>query len=219
MAGTVHSQVLNPHRVRLVGALSGAKCWPTPRFSIWCSAAPPNGRRWLTLNARLTYDLLVRGASNPEGKLELPLETEADPEASRVVAFLVEQGWLEKDGGDGAWTVTPTGRFWLESLDYGDVVTFHEYGGAVFLLNTRSSVAETIVWHKGRFATISITHMPQPEHFEVRKENEPVTTSGGFHMEDALATACALVAEDLDVPQPPKPEELRLHMLRYMERS
>ena len=37
-------------------------------------------------------------------------------------------------------------------------------------------------------------------------------------MEDALAAACALVAEDLDVPQTPKPEELRLHMLKYMER-
>ena len=36
-------------------------------------------------------------------------------------------------------------------------------------------------------------------------------------MEDALAAACALVAEDLDVPEPPKPEELRLHMLKYMK--
>ena len=97
-------------------------------------------------------------------------------------------------------------------------MTFHEYGGAVFLLNTRSRAAETIVWHRGRFATISIAYIPHPEHFEIRKENEPVTTSGGFHMEDALAAACALLAEDLDVPQPPKPEELRLHMLNYMKR-
>ena len=168
------------------------------------------------MNARLTYDLLARGASNPKGKLELPLEVEADPEVSKVVDFLVEQGWLEKDGGDGPWTVTPSGRFWFESLGYGDVVTFYENGGAVFLLNTRSR-AETIVWHKGRFATIGIGHFPHPEHFEVRKENEPVTTSGGFHMEAALAAACALLAEDLNVPQPPKPEELRLHMLKYMK--
>ena len=170
------------------------------------------------MNARLMCDLLARAASNREGKLELPVEKGADPEASKVVAFLVEQGWLEKDGGDRTWSVTPAGRFWLESLQYGDVVTFHEYGGAVFLLNTRSNAAETIVWHKGRFATVGIAHFPHPEHFEVRKENEPVTTSGGFRMEDALAAACALVAEDLDVPQPPKPEELRLHMLKYMER-
>ncbi|MDD9980908.1 MAG: hypothetical protein OXU81_06045 [Gammaproteobacteria bacterium] len=169
------------------------------------------------MNARLMCELLARAASNREGKLEHSLETGADPEASKVVDFLVEQHWLEKDG-DGAWTVTPAGRFWLESLGYRDVVTFREYGGAIFLLNTRSNAAETIVWHKGRFATVSIAYFPHPEHFEVRRENEPVTTSGGFHMEDALATACALVAENLDVPQPPKPEELRLHMLKYMGR-
>ena len=171
------------------------------------------------MNARLTYGLLARGASNPKGTFELPLEVEAAPEVSRILDFLVEQGWLEKDSDDGAWTVTPAGRFWFESLGYGDVVTFHEYGGAVFLLNTRSNATETIVWHKGRFATISIAHIPQPEHFEVRRENEPVTTSGGFHMEEALVAACALLAEDLDVPKPPKPEELRLHMLKYMGRS
>lgn len=170
------------------------------------------------MNARLMCELLAHAASNREGKLELPVEMGADPEASRVVDFLVEQHWLEKDG-NRAWTVTPAGRFWLESLGYGDIVMFREYGGAVFLLNTRSDRAETIVWHKGSFATISIGYFPHPEHFEVRRENEPVITSGGFHMEDALAVACALVAEDLDVPQPPKPEELRLHMLRYMERS
>ena len=118
-------------------------------------------------------DLLARAASNREGKLELPVETGADPKASKVVDFLVEQGWLEKDGGDRTWTVTPAGRFWFESLEYGDVVTFYEYGGAVFLLSTRSNAAETIVWHKGRFATIGIAHFRHPEHFEVRKENEP----------------------------------------------
>ena len=162
-------------------------------------------------------DLLARAASNREGKFELSIDMGVDPGVSKVVDFLLEQGWLEK-GGDGTWTVTPAGRFWFESLQYGDVVRFHEYGGAVFLLNTRPNTAETIVWHKGRFATIGIAHFPHPEHFEVRKENERITTSGGLRIEDALAAACALVAEDLDVPQPPKPEELRLQMLRYMER-
>ena len=176
------------------------------------------------MNARLMCKLLARATSNREGKLELSVEMAADPEASKVVDFLVEQRWLEKDG-DGAWTVTPAGRFWLESLGSGDIVAFREYGGAVFLLNTRSYAEETIVWHKGRFATIGIAYVPHvphpshPEHFEVRRENEPVTTLGGFHMEDALAVACALVAEDLDVPHPSKPEELRLHMLKYLERS
>ena len=86
------------------------------------------------------------------------------------------------------------------------------------MLCMRPMAEETIVWHKGSFATIGVAHFPHREHFEVRKENEPITTSAGVRMEDALAAACALVAEDLDVPQPPKPEELRLHMLNYMER-
>lgn len=163
------------------------------------------------------YDLLARAVSNREGKLELPAETGVDPTVSRVLEFLVEQGWLAKTAAEGTWTVTPSGRFWLESLEYSDIVKFYEYAGAVFLLSTRSRAEETIVWHKGRFATIGIARLSCPEQFEVRKENEPVTTSGGFHMEDALAAACALIAEDLDVPQPPKPEELRLKMLNYME--
>lgn len=161
--------------------------------------------------------LLALATSNRKDKLELSVETGADPEVSKILDFLVEQSWLEKDGTDATWGVTPAGRFWVESLDFGDFVTFHEYGGAVFLLHTRSG-DKTVVWHKGRFATISIAYSPHPEHFEVRKENEPVTTSGGFHMADALAAACTLVAEDLDVPLPPKPPELRLHMLNYMER-
>ena len=168
------------------------------------------------MNARLMCDLLAQAASNREGRLELPVDTGAHPEVENVVDFLVEQGWLEQ-GGDGTWNVTATGRFWFESLGYDDVVRFHEYGGAVFLLNTRSNPDETIVWHKGRFATIGIDRFSHPERFAVRRENEPVTTSAGFRMEDALAAACALVAEDLDVPQPPKPEELRLHMSNYMK--
>ena len=160
-------------------------------------------------------DLLAQAASNREGKLGV--DAGADPEVTKLVDFLVEQAWLKKDG-NASWTVTPAGRFWFECLQYGDVATFHEYGGAVFLLNTRPNATETIVWHKGRFATIGIARSPHPEHFEVRRENEPVTTSAGFSMQDALAAACALVAEDLDIPQPPQPEELRLHMLRFMER-
>ena len=163
-------------------------------------------------------ELLARATSSREGKLKLSVETRADADASKVIGFLEEQGWLEKGGGDGLWTVTPAGRFWFESHSYGDMVKLFEYGGAVFLLSTRSPRDETVVWHRGRFATISIARFSQPEHFEVRKENEPITVSGGLHMKDALATACALIAEDLDVPQSPKPDELRLHMLKYLER-
>ena len=170
------------------------------------------------MNARLLCDLLAHAASNDEGRLELPVDTRTHPEVVKVVDFLVEQGWVEKDG-DGTWNVTPAGRFWRGSLDYFDVVRFHEHGGAVFLLHARSNPDETIVWHKGRFATVGIDRFCHPERFEVRRENESVTTSAGFRMEDALAVACALIAEDLDVPQPPKPEELRLRMRKYMEGS
>ena len=168
------------------------------------------------MNVRLMFDLLSVAAANAEGRLGLPDERLADPEVAAVLAFLVDQRWLS-DVGDGTWTLTTSGRLWLESLNYGDVVKFFEYGGAEFLLNSRGNADETIVWHKGRFATIGIAFTPQPEHFEVRRENEPITTSGGTHMETALATACALVAEDLDVPQPPKPERLRLQMRNYLE--
>ena len=171
------------------------------------------------MNARLMCNLLAHAASNREGKLELPVETAASPEFLKAVDFLERQGWLRTDRREGTWTVTPAGSFWLESLEYGDIVKSYEYGGSVFLLHTRSRAEETIVWHKGTFATISIAFLPHPEHFEVRKENEPVTTAGGFHMQDALAAAGALLAEDLDLPQPAKPEELRLHMLNYMKVS
>ena len=88
----------------------------------------------------------------------------------------------------------------------------------MFLLHVISSDNETVVWHKGRFATIGIEFIPQPEHFEVRRENEPTTTPSGVDMQEALAMACGLLAENLEVSQPSQPEELRLHMLKYMER-
>ena len=168
------------------------------------------------MNAGLMFELLRRAAANAEGTLGLPDETVADPEVAAVLAFLVDQRWLS-DESDGRWTVTPSGRLWLESLNYGDVVKFIEYGGAVFLLNSRGNAGETIVWHKGRFATIGVALASYPEQFEVRRENEPITTSGGTQMETALATACALVAEDLDVSEPPEPENLRLQMRNYLE--
>ena len=166
------------------------------------------------------YALFGGAAANDEGRLQLPDGLAADPAVAPVLDFLAEQRWLAEDG-TGTWTVTRAGRFWFLSLDYGDTVKFHEHRGAVFLLQGRSNRSETIVWHKGRFATISIEFIPQPEHFEVRRENEPTTTSGGVGMREALAVACGVLAENLEVPQPPQApqqEELRLHMLDYLER-
>ena len=162
-------------------------------------------------------ELLRWATATDDGKLELPDETAADPAVVAALGFLVEQHWLA-DNGIRTWTATPAGRFWFQSLYYGDIVKFHEYGGAVFLLHVTSSGNETVVWHRGRFATISVEFIPQPEHFEVRRENEPTTTYGGVQMQDALAVACGILAEHLKNPQPSQPEELRLHMLKYMER-
>ena len=158
-------------------------------------------------------ELLRWAAENDDGKLELAAETAV----AAALGFLVEQRWLAEDG-TGTWTVTPAGRFWFQSLDYGDTVKFHEYGGAVFLLHVISSGNETVVWHKSRFATIGIHFIPQPDHFEVRRENEPTTMPGGLDMQEALAVACGLLAENLEAPQPPQPEELRRHMLNYLGR-
>ena len=55
------------------------------------------------------------GEQSPEAtRPPLPVETDCDPKFSEVVAFLMEQGWPEKEGGDGMWIVTPTNRFWFE---------------------------------------------------------------------------------------------------------
>ena len=172
------------------------------------------------MDTRLMCELLGQAAVNDDGKLQLLGETAADPGVAALLRFLVDQRWLREDG-PGAWIVTLAGRFWFQSLDYGDTVKFHKYGGAVFLLQVRLNRGETIVWHKGRFATINIEFIPQPEHFEIRRENESTTTSGGVGMREALAVACGLLAENLESPQPPQPpqrEELRLHMLDYLER-
>ena len=60
------------------------------------------------MNAGLLCELLAQAVSNREGRLELPVDTRAHPEVSKVVGFLVEQGWLEK-GGDGTWPSPPRG--------------------------------------------------------------------------------------------------------------
>lgn len=169
------------------------------------------------MNVGLMCDLLGRTASSEKGNLKLPEDLAAIEETRTAIDFLVEQRWLKEDD-EGAWTATPIGRLWFSSLQYGDRVTFYEFGGAAFLLITTSNRHETTVWHKGRFATIGISRMSWPERFEVRREAESTTTSGGFRMEEALATACGLLAEDLEVPEASKPEDLSRHMVNYLDR-
>ena len=161
-------------------------------------------------------DLLGRAASSEQAKLELSKDLTANAETTEAIDFLVEQRWLKADD-EGTWTATPVGRLWLSSLQYGDALVYYEYGGAAFLLSTISNRSETMVWHKGSFATIGIARMGWPEQFEVRKEAESTTNSGGFRMEEALATACGLIAEDVEIPESPKPVDLRRHMMNFLE--
>lgn len=163
-------------------------------------------------------ELLGQAAEIRDGKLELPEKVASDPAVAGVLEFAAEQGWVTGDGL-GTWTVTRTGRFWVGSLSHGDLVGFHEHGGAVFLLHVARSVPETYVWHRGRFATIAIVDFAwQPDQFGVRREDEPVSMPAGDQMDDALAAACALLADNLDEPPAPKRPGLRSHMLKYVER-
>ena len=161
---------------------------------------------------------LLGSAVENEGKLDLPEEAMVDKAVEKMLGFLVEQRWL-RENGVGRWALTRTGRFWFASLGYGHILKFHEYGGEFFLLHIASNATETVVWYRGRFATISIARFAWKEQFEVRRENEPVAMPAGVQMEDALAAACALLAEDLersDSGQPTK--EMRLLMREYVER-
>ena len=167
------------------------------------------------MNARLLWELLERAVADPRGKLTLS-ERSGDAERDATLAFLADQGWLAEDGGTRVWTVTPSGKFWFSSLGYGDVVQLHRYGGAVFLLHMRSNKRETIIWRKGRFATISVSHSRYGgEHFEIRRENEPVVTDGGSLIEYALAKACAMIDDDVEEPEP-KAEDLGGQMRDYV---
>ncbi len=113
------------------------------------SLVPKSG---VEADAREWTGLAFGVAKNPIARVSILAMTVAVvPETSKVVDFLVEQGWDEKDGGNGTWTVTPAGRFWFESLEYGDVVTFYEYGGAVFLFYTRTSAGGRLQNKTGPF--------------------------------------------------------------------
>ena len=165
------------------------------------------------MNAELLWGILSAAVAN-QGVLELPEELATHPEVAAVLHFLVEQGWLEESHAVGMCVVTPIGRLWVDEVGHSRRLKFHEYGSEVFLLHWQNR--ETTVWHKGRFATISVEFIPQPEHFEVRVETETVTTAGGYSMGNALATACQLLADDLQVPEPSEPQQLDAHMFDYL---
>ena len=167
------------------------------------------------MNAELLWRILSAAVAN-EGVLELTAETAANPEVATVLQFLVDQRWLEDGHAVGMCAATPIGRLWVDEVRHGRRLKFYEYGGKAFLLNWRNR--ETMVWHSGRFATISVGRAWSSEHFEVRLETETVTTTGGHDMETALATACRLLADGLETPQSEEPERLEEHMFDFLNR-
>ena len=167
------------------------------------------------MNAELLWRILSAAVAN-EGVLELPAETAANPGVAAVLRFLVDQRWLEDGHAVGICVVTPIARLWVDEVRHGRRLKFYEYGGKAFLLNWQDR--ETMVWHRGRFATISVERAWSLEHFKVRLETETVTTSGGHDMETALATACRLLADDLKMPQPGEPERLEGRIFGFLNR-
>lgn len=167
------------------------------------------------MDADLLWRILSTVVAN-QGAVQLTEETAANPEVAAIQEFLVDQRWLEDGHAVGMCVATPIARLWVDEVGHSRRLKFYEYGGKAFLLNWRNR--ETMVWHRGRFATITAERAWSLEHFEVRLETETVTTSGGHDMETALATACRLLADDLEMPQPGEPERLKEHMLDFLNR-
>ena len=164
------------------------------------------------MDANLLWRILSAAVVN-QGVLDLTEEAATHPEIVAIQNFLVEQGWLEEGHAIGMCVVTPIGHLWVDEVRHSGSLKFYEYGGKVFLLNWQND--ETTVWHMGRFATIGISSFL--EHFEVRLENETVTTSAGSNMENALSTACHLLADNLQIPEPLEPERLDVHMHNFLK--
>ena len=127
----------------------------------------------------------------------------ARSDTTAVLEFLIRQEWIVRN--DDLWSITPTGRLWIRSVEHHyDLVKFHEYCGETFLVHTRSNQDELIVWHSGSFVTITPAtfrfHSPGP--YVLRRDAELIATSAGPNPEDALAAACRMLVETLDVPEP-----------------
>ena len=127
----------------------------------------------------------------------------ARSDTTAVLEFLIRQEWIVRN--DDLWSITPTGRLWIRSVEHHyELVKFHEYGGETFLVHTRSNQDELIVWHSSSFVTItpatSRFHSPGP--YLLKRDAEFIATSAGPNPEDALAAACRMLVEVLDVPEP-----------------
>lgn len=166
------------------------------------------------IDARLLCELLRHGVANA-GVLRVAAEAADHPEVVAVLRFLLDQGWLEEGGDATTWRVTPIGRLWIEDISHRPSVKFHRHEDNLFLVHWKRR--ETVVWHKGRFATIAV-RFGFDERYEVRLEMEPITTTAGNDMADALAAACRMLSGEPPVPPPTEPERLEDRMLRFLNR-
>ena len=165
--------------------------------------------------------LFADNADAPHIRIAEDVLTRAD--MAGVVEFLVGQGWIVED--DDCWAITPVGRLWIRSVhhDY-ETVKFYEYGGETFLVHPRINREEIMVWHSGRFVTVKpvLFHFRSPGAYELRRDTESITTSAGPGPEDALAAACRLLVDRLDVPGPSEEADDRppsMYQLRsFLER-
>lgn len=166
------------------------------------------------LDARLLCRLLQAAVANA-GLLRLATESAGHPEVAAVLQFLAEQRWLEAGRDAATWRLTAIGRLWIEDLSHNPNVKFHRHDGELFLVHWNDR--ETVVWHRGRFATIAVPFGFR-ERYEVTLETEPVATAAGTEMADALASACRLLCGVPAVPPPTKPERLETRMHRFLSR-
>ena len=171
------------------------------------------GSEHLRLDASLLCRLLRAGIAGGD-RLRLPAEFSGHPEVAAVLHFLADQRWLEETGDAATWRVTPIGRLWIENLSLSPSVKFHRHDGQLYLVHWNDR--ETVVWRRGRFATITVPFGVR-EGYEVRLEAAPVATAAGTEMADALAAACRLLA-GRPAPAPAGPERLEARMLRFLSR-
>ena len=154
------------------------------------------------MDASALCRLLLFADNAGAGRIRIAEDVLACADMAAVVEFLVGQGWIVED--DDCWAITPVGRLWIRSVhrDY-DTMKFYEYGGETFLVHPRINREEILVWHSGRFVTVEPAlfdfHSPGP--YELRREAELITTSAGPGPADALAAACRLLVDSLDVPR------------------
>ena len=153
------------------------------------------------MNANALCRLLLIADNAGAPRIRIPEDMLAGADMAAVVEFLVGQGWLVED--DDCWAITPVGRLWIRSVDHDyDAVKFYEYGGETFLVHPRINREEIMVWHSGRFVTVkpALFHFHSPGPYELRRDAELITTSAGPGPEEALAAACRLLVDSLDVP-------------------